>query len=142
MELSELQQLTAWLKASSLHHLELSRPGEHIRLSVSGALPLGPGDACATEACGPSLTQQDAALVLVRTATAGVFRGTHPLRDAPFVTKGSVVRRGDVLGLLKIGLLYAPVLAPMDGTVVELVAVTGNVLGYGAAVLRLHPVPE
>lgn len=138
MELNELQQLSTWLKTSSMRSLELSRPGEHVKLTVSDAHHVDITDIARAGSPGAA-AQQTSPETAVKTTTAGIFLATHPMRRAPFVTTGSNVRHGDVVGILKIGLIYAPVLATGSGLVKSLVASTGDLLGYGATVLVLSP---
>lgn len=139
MELNELEQLSTWLKASSLHSLELTRPGEHVKLTVTDTYQVEIADASGAFAPGV-VAQPNSSETAVKTATAGIFLATHPMRQASFVAAGSLVKQGDVVGLLKIGLIYAPVLAPRDGLVKTLLAKTGDLLGYGSTVLVLSPV--
>lgn len=139
MELNELQQLSTWLKASSIRSLELSRPGEHVKLTVSNAHHVEITDTAVAWPPGAA-PPQDSSDSLVKTATAGIYLATHPMRHAPFVTADSYVKQGDVIGILRIGLIYAPMLASGSGRVKTLVAKTGDLLGYGSTVLVLSPV--
>jgi len=62
------------------------------------------------------------------------------MRNAPFVNIGDTVRKNDVVGLLKTGLIYAPVTAPIEGVVSRIVATDGEMLGFGSPVMELEPV--
>jgi len=141
MELNELQQLAACLEASGLHSLELNRKGERVKLTVRGGsearIVTG---AESVEATGPlDSPQQSPAAIVVTTESAGTFLATHPMRAHPLVEFGSIVKKHDVLGLLKVGLIYAPIIAPADGVVTQLLASDGALLGFGAPVLELGP---
>lgn len=139
VELDEIRQLSSWLQSSGFSCLEFSRAGERIKLNVSGrpqppivvaegtAAPLAPG---APEGDGHTVAL---------TGSAGVFVAAHPLRSQPFVAVGDAVRKDDVLGLLKIGQVYAPVIAPVDGVVTRIIAVDGALLDFAAPVLVLSP---
>lgn len=136
MESNELRQLSEMLRTSGFTCLEFSRAGESVRLAVSpgsGAVTIAhmetPGDAVASAANA----------VTAQAGSAGVFLAAHPLRDAPFVRVGQTVAEGDVLGLLKIGPIYAPIPAPAAGVVSKIVAAEGALLGFGSPVMELGP---
>ncbi len=67
----------------------------------------------------------------------GIFRRTHPLRTAPLVQAGQRLTAGDPVGLLQIGALLIHVVAPKDGTVLDVLAEDGVAVGYGTALVRL-----
>ena len=138
MELSEIQQLTAWLKASGMRSLELNRPAERLRLqaSVDDQLRAAKWDSASISTQPPKASRREVA----QTQSAGIFQTTHPMRDAALVNVGDAVNKNDVVGLLKIGLIYAPVIAPIDGVVSRIVATDAEMLGFGSAVLELEPV--
>lgn len=138
MELNEIQQLIAWLKASGMRNLELNRPEERLRLKVSGSDPIR----VANRVGGPVTSTPPAASRrrVAQAESAGIFLAAHPMRHAPLVKVGDTVRKNDVLGLLKTGLIYAPVTAPIDGVVSKIVATNGQMIGFGSPILELDPV--
>jgi acetyl-CoA carboxylase biotin carboxyl carrier protein len=69
----------------------------------------------------------------------GVFLRRHPLRTDDLVVPGSAVAAGQVLGLLQIGPLLRPVLAPADAIVKNLLAPHGAPVGYGTPLATLSP---
>ena len=141
MELNEIEQLSSWLKASKLCCLEFSRPGEVLKLFVSESRHvevIDSSDALESRFLGHhGLSQID-----VITQTAGIYLSTHPMREKPFVTVGSFVKMNTIVGLLKIGLIYAPILTPKSGVVMNIISRTGDLLGYGSKVLTLKPESE
>lgn len=137
MELNEIRQLAGWLEASGMTSLEVGRPGESLHLTAgsgrgraagAAASPCGPPDSVA----GPS---SDGALA----ASAGVFLRAHPMRGRPCASAGDSVKQGAVVGLLRIGALITPVLAPVEGTVAEPIAADGAVVGYGTPLVAIEP---
>ncbi len=137
MELNELQQLIASMEASGLHSLELRRPGERLKLTLiaNDAIPSQPGEVTViSEVACPSPTQ---AGITVRTEAAGLFLASHPMRTSPLTQVGATVKQNEVVGLLKIGPIYAPISAPVDGVVSQIYATEGTLLGYGAPVLEI-----
>lgn len=143
MELDQLQQLTAWLLSSDLRCLELSRPGERVRLTVAdSSRSAGSIDDDKPDATVPAAIpggHPDSGAFVVRTESAGLFTLRHPMRNEPFVEVGDRVRENTVLGLLKIGLLYAPITAPTAGAITKITATDGALLGFGSPVFELEP---
>jgi biotin carboxyl carrier protein len=138
VELNEIQQLIAWLEASGMRSLELNRAGEYLRLTVSGGdhNQIGNLDGASGSSTPPAEGTGRVALA----ESAGIFLSAHPMRSTPFVKIGDTVRKNDVVGLLKTGLIYAPVTAPSEGVVSKIVATDGEMIGYGSPVLELSPV--
>ncbi|MGL3104169.1 hypothetical protein [Bradyrhizobium sp. BR 1432] len=60
-------------------------------------------------------------------------RTSHSPRPA------SAFEAGEIVGLVKIGLLYAPIVAPAAGTVDAVIAETGAMVGYGTPIVRILP---
>ena len=138
MELSEIQQLSAWLKASGMRSLELNRPGERLRLkaSINDQLRVANRGSASSSTPPPKASLRE----IAQTQSAGIFLAAHPMHNAPLVNTGDAVRKDDVVGLLKTGLIYAPVTAPIDGVVSKIVAADAEMLGFGSAVLELDPI--
>ena len=137
MDLNELRQLVAWVEASGFHRFELTRPEGSITFDV--AVPDAGTIGVPFEGGPPeSAPHADAGIAIVAADTAGRFVTTHPSCATPFATVGASVRQGDVLGLLRIGVLLAPVIAPTDGTVAAIVAADGSLQDYGAPLLELR----
>ena len=138
MESNELQQLAGMLRASGFTSLEFSRGDESVRLTVAQ------DDAMVTvtaEEAPDYLVAPEDHGVAVLAESAGLFLAGHPMRDRPFARVGEAVAKGDVLGLLKIGPIYAPVTAPADGVVARILTAEGALLGFGTPVLELAPIP-
>jgi acetyl-CoA carboxylase biotin carboxyl carrier protein len=57
----------------------------------------------------------------------------------PFVDIGSVVAKGDTIGLIEVMKLFSPVSADVAGTVVEILADNGALVEYGQPLVRLKP---
>jgi acetyl-CoA carboxylase biotin carboxyl carrier protein len=147
VDIGELRQITSWLAAADIEFIEISKPGATVRLtmeqascsvgvgaSTQAALPIaGSGRAGAPE---PSLNGQ---AISVTAKSAGIFLTTHPARSTPLVSAGAHVKLGDIVGLLQIAQLCVPVVAPVDGVVMQLCAVHGATVGYGTPLLELSP---
>lgn len=118
----ELHQIARWMAAYGIGFLELRMPEATVRLGNGGQ------------------RNDDAPpLDTVTSASVGVFLHAHPCASAPFVRAGTHVHAGKTLGLLRIGVLLLPVTASRAGTVAALRVEDGATVGYGAALVDLHP---
>ena len=129
-----IRQLSTWLAGTDIRSLELRGPGTSLRLRRGG------GAAPVDEAV-PVPSQQPVTVVrrtAVATAPAvGLLLHRHPQRDAALAPVGARVKAGQPLALLQIGTLLVPVPAPCDGVVTRHVALDGEIVGYGDAVVEL-----
>jgi acetyl-CoA carboxylase biotin carboxyl carrier protein len=113
--MSDLEQLLReWLVGTGIGLLELRTP-EH------------------------TIILRSAEPAAIRAPSLGVFLHGHPSTEGLLARAGQTVRKGDAVGLLRIGALLLPVLAPHDGVIVDHLAEDGVIVGYGAPLLRLQP---
>lgn len=155
VELGELRQITAWLAASGIRSIEISRPGAMVRLKVAGTHDdSGDGDA-SVRSRGPIAPRLDAAPsshasvvsrdvrnatgIQVTAHTVGVFLEAHPASQIPLVDLGACVAPGDVIGLLRIADLCVPVVASSAGVVKQRLAAHGATVGYGEPLFEIAP---
>lgn len=135
MDADRIQQIAAWLAATDIAQLELCGPGVALALRQdAGAVSVVDIDTAEPEAAAEAAA---ADLLTVTAPSVGVFLHRHPLREQPLAAPGTPVRAGQALGLLQIGLLLLPVPAPADGSVHELLAAHGSIVGYGTPLLAL-----
>lgn len=133
------RQIASWLAATDIEHFEIDEPGLHVRMSrgASGdqweADPAGNSPA----SVAPTPFALAATTVVANAPCAGVFLDRHPLRAAPLARPGERVRAGDVIGLLKLGQVLAPVLAPVGGVMVGARCAPGDLVGYGAPLMEI-----
>jgi acetyl-CoA carboxylase biotin carboxyl carrier protein len=112
--MSDLEQrLTEWLVGTGIGLLELRTPEHTIILRPAEPAP-------------------------IRAPSLGVFLHGHPSTGTALARPGQAVRKGDAVGLLRIGALLLPVLAPRDGVIADHLAEDGVIVGYGSPLLRLQ----
>jgi acetyl-CoA carboxylase biotin carboxyl carrier protein len=80
------------------------------------------------------------AAIVAKADVAGIFVAAHPWRAKPFVESGQAIKAGAIIGLVKIGLLYVPILSPAAGTVDSIVAEAGATVGYGTPIVSVRAV--
>jgi acetyl-CoA carboxylase biotin carboxyl carrier protein len=123
------RQLSAWLAATDIALLELRAPGVDICLwqhdGQIDTLPPGHGRSAARA------TQP------IKAQFVGVFLHSHPLHDTALAALGQEVVAGQAIGLLRIGALLLPVLAPRDSIVTGYAVAHGVTVGYGTPLVDL-----
>jgi acetyl-CoA carboxylase biotin carboxyl carrier protein len=130
---SNWKQLAQWLAEADVDCLELSEPGLRLRL-VRGV------DGYVVEQAQPLAGPPTAEPKQVTAATApcaGLFLAAHPAQPSPLAVHGNRVRAGDVVGLLQIGLLLVPVVAPTAGVISDILIPPGTLVGYGRPIVAI-----
>lgn len=137
----DVVQISQWLKDAGLSSLELSNEqGTRLRISVGGCdipasgvmphaaapLPMPPEDSPSTD-------------IPVTAAYFGNLLLSNPITKEAFAPEGSSVRAEETVAMLQIGELTVPITAPQSGTVVQVMAKEGDLIGYGQTVLTLCP---
>lgn len=144
MQADQIQQIARWLVATDIGLLELRGPGHALLLRHDGAaVDIVQQDDGATMATGmppAPLANTHAApgTVTVTAPSLGVFLHRHPLRAEALAAPGTAVQAGQALGLLQIGSLLLPLVAPSDACVIEALAEHGAVVGYGTPLVTLQ----
>jgi acetyl-CoA carboxylase biotin carboxyl carrier protein len=130
--LDHVAQLSAWLKDADLALLELRGPGANLRLVNDGA--------SVRVIEGEESLSVDATSMTVRAPSPGIFLDRHPLHARAIAFVAADVRAGEPLGFLQVGPLLMAVPAPRAGTVTDVLAAHGTIVGYGAPLLVLQPI--
>jgi acetyl-CoA carboxylase biotin carboxyl carrier protein len=134
MEIAEIEQLVRWLEEADLDSIEIEGPEHGLRLRLernAGAAPAGEQSAVLEPL-------QDDAAEIVTARSPGRFQDRHPAREKPFARAGDNVRSGDILALVRTGPVYAPIIAPRDGRVEQILAAAGDLVGFGSPLFRIR----
>lgn len=134
MEIAEIEQLVRWLEEADLDSIEIEGPELSLRLRLQREA----GPASAGEPSASLEPPQGDATEIVTAQGPGQFQDRHPAREKPFVRAGDSVRSGDILALVQTGPVYAPVTAPRDGRVEQILAVAGDLVGFGSPLFRIR----
>ncbi|MBR0825536.1 acetyl-CoA carboxylase biotin carboxyl carrier protein subunit [Bradyrhizobium manausense] len=137
IEMTDITRLAQILERSGVDAIEIEEPGLSLKLVVDRGARMA---ASATLAAATAPPRDHA--VVAKADVAGHFLAAHPWRDQPFVAPGQRVEAGAIVGLVQIGLLYAPIVAPAAGTVDAVIAETGATVGYGTPIVRIRPQAE
>jgi acetyl-CoA carboxylase biotin carboxyl carrier protein len=134
MKIEELGQLVRWLEEARTGALEIESDNYRLRMTLRPDT---------TQADPISVTIDDGeghgAGVVVAANLPGIFLLRHPQRATPIVPLGAVVRAGDLVGLIQVGALYAPVIAASEGRVARILAVPQTLVGFGTPLFEIVP---
>ena len=135
MRVDDVRQLARWLEEAGLAELELEGPDLRLRLVLDG----GATRAAAAPTLAIAAADLPDAVIgrVVSAPVAGVLRLRHPHAAASLAELGDMVAPGAVIGLLQIGLIFAPVVAPVGGMLVRILALPDDLVGFGAPLFEI-----
>jgi acetyl-CoA carboxylase biotin carboxyl carrier protein len=136
MSFDQLETLSAWMAEAGIDELELAGPNFRLRLNGNGPQV---NDDLAGDRQNDVVPAQRPSGNVVVASTAGLFLHRHPLHETALAPEGIPVRAGQALGLLRIGPLLVPVIAPRDGIVGAMLVTHETVVGFGTGLVELHP---
>jgi acetyl-CoA carboxylase biotin carboxyl carrier protein len=126
----DIAELTASFSETGLAELHITGPGTDLHL-VRSCTGVGVGVGATSRAN------------FITAPGPGIFLTCHPLHTTPLADPGRFVRTGQVVALLRVGLVLRPVQAPGAGHISAPSAEPGTLVGYGTTLFSLQPVqPE
>lgn len=133
IDTADIERLAQILERSGVASIEIEEEGVSLRLVMEAEEPTATSPAYAVQVKsaneGPMIAKAD---------VAGIFVAAHPWRAKPFVEPGQAIEAGAIVGLVKIGLVYVPVLSPAAGIVEAIVAEPGTTVGYGTPIVSVR----
>ena len=144
MELSEILTLLERFDASTATSLKLELGDLRLKLEKGTAAPAAAGTAAAVQAAAP--VQSPAAApapaepegVEVKAPLGGTFYAAPAPGEAPFVSVGDTVKKGQTLCVLEAMKMMSEVPAPMDCVILEVLAKDGELMGFDAPLFRVR----
>lgn len=128
--------------------LELERGGVSARPRPAGvatsapAVPTPEPSASAPPSAAPKARQsRETGLVEVKSPLLGVFYRAPKPGEAAFVEVGSQIEEDAMIGIVEVMKLMNSVRAGVKGEVVEILAVNGELVEHGEALLLVRPAP-
>src|SRR5882757_2948304 len=131
IDTTDIERLAQILERSGVASIEIEEDGQSLKLVMET------GKSTASVLATPTKPSHETATV-AKADVPGVFIATHPWRTKPFVEPGQAVEAGAIVGLVRIGRLYVPVLSPAAGIVDSIVAEAGAIVGYGTPIVSLR----
>jgi acetyl-CoA carboxylase biotin carboxyl carrier protein len=135
IDTTDIERLAQILERSGVASIEIEENGQSLKLVMETGKPTAPSSTPVAPT-GPS----HQAAIVAKADVAGIFVAAHPWRAKPFVESGQAIKAGAIIGLVKIGLLYVPILSPAAGTVDSIVAEAGATVGYGTPIVSVRAV--
>ena len=127
------RQIAVWLAKADIDGIEIGTPGHTLRMTRDGGSYQVQAMALSDEAS----RSRPAKAIVVTAPCAGVLLDRHPLAAEPLAQTGEPVTAGELIGLLQMGLVLAPVIAPVTGMVMRVLLPAGSTVGYGAGLFEL-----
>ena len=147
MELAELYSLMERFAASGLTELEWQKKDERVALrreNPAVVMQAAPAVQTAAAAPAPAAPAASAPQVreedLVKAPLVGVFYAAPAPGEAPFVTPGTQVKKGETLCLIEAMKMMSEVPAPADCVVEEVLGRDGEAVGFGEPLFRIRRV--
>lgn len=146
--LKRVEELIQVLEGSTVGELELTEAGTQIIIRrrpdmMMVSLPTHPVQVNAgdvpTQPAAPRRASKEERAVPVAAPLTGVFYSAPSPTSPPFVTPGSVVSVGQVVALIEAMKVFNEIQAEVSGRVVEIVAVNGEVVQKGDALIKVEP---
>ena len=126
MKVEELRHVMRWLEEARIGVFEVE--GDDCRVRVVQGNP-------ASVRIDDGEDRDDG--VIVAAEVSGIFLVQHPQHTAPIVPLGGPVRAGDVVALIQIGSIYAPVIASTDGTLAKILTIPSTLVGFGTPLFEI-----
>ncbi len=164
MNVKEIKTLVGIMESSSLTALEIEVPDLKLRLernagngnvvevlqqpvySVPTAVPAQVQEAAPAGSAAPAQSaaaepqppiQENAFYKEIKAPMVGVFYTSSAPEAAPYVTKGSQVKKGDVVCIIEAMKLMNEIAAEEEGQIVEVCAQNGQIVEYGQTLFKL-----
>lgn len=131
----EIVQISQWLNEAGLNSLELSNThGTRFRICVETAK--NPAESSLQQ--NIVATQQVSTDISITAPYFGHLLLCNPVTMETFAPIGSSVCKGAIVAILQIDDLTLPVTASDNGTVVQILAKDGDLVGYGQPILKIQ----
>ncbi|MDQ2902738.1 MAG: biotin/lipoyl-containing protein [Ktedonobacteraceae bacterium] len=144
--LARVEEIINVLEGSSIGELELTEGDTEIIIRrqpgmVLVTVPtqqLGQVGMTLASGSGARMAKEDHSLPIM-TPITGVFYSSPSPAEPPFVSLGDIVQVGQVVALIEAMKVFNEIQAEVGGCVTEVIAVNGNVVQKGDALLRVEP---
>jgi acetyl-CoA carboxylase biotin carboxyl carrier protein len=154
MNIEEIRQLARILNEAGLTGIEVSEANTRIRLEKNAFAPLVPepsaapapkaASAPADLAPEPRPAHADNGQVVdfnklkeVKSPMVGLYYHAPAPGSAPYVTKGSKVKKGDVLCIIEAMKMMNEIAAETDGEIVDICAQDGQLVEFSQVLFKL-----
>lgn len=167
MNNKELQEVIKALSESSLTYLEIQEDGGKLILKKGSEAPITEKNTDASETYTESIVKEDAnskensltldrkakiideekshkkdeiddeKVVYITSPIVGTLYLSPSPKDAPFITKGSKVTKGQVVCIIEAMKLMNEIQSPYNGTVLEVLCKSDDMVEYGQNIIKI-----
>lgn len=140
MEDNSIRKYAKLMEELNLTGLEMEADGVRLRLERTPAVPSQTVTVPAAAPAAPAPVPFPAAaddIVDVCSPMVGVFYSAPTESAKPFVQRGSVVKKGDVLCIIEAMKLMNEITAECDGVIVDIGAGNNQAVDYGHVLFRI-----
>ena len=138
MKETDIRKYASLMKELDLTGLEIDLDGAKVRLERNAAAPQMQSYVVPAEAAPVKEEKKNDNGEAVTSPMVGVFYTSPAENSDPFVSVGSKVKKGDTVCIIEAMKLMNEIKAEFDGTVEEVCAKNGQVVGYGTELFRIR----
>jgi len=151
MDISEIRKLIRLVQQSDVTEIEVTEGESTVRISRQSTVApavaaLAPQPMLAAPAAAPTLAEpvraeavEEDSEHVVKSPMVGTFYASSSPDDAPFVSVGTSVKKGDVICIVEAMKLMNEVEAEYDGIVEKVLAKNAQPLEYGQPLFIITP---
>jgi acetyl-CoA carboxylase biotin carboxyl carrier protein len=132
MKVEELREVVQWLEDARIGVFEIESDDCRLRMVLQSDVAWG-NPVSVTIDDGED--RRDG--VIIAAEVPGIFLIQHPQHATPIVPVGGLVRTGDLVALIQIGSIYAPVIASTDGILAKILTVPQSLVGFGTPLVEV-----
>lgn len=134
LTINEVRQVARKMQRSGLSGIEIRCGDCHVHLTyVPPSLPI------VCTCAEPVDDEVTPPALAVRSIMPGHVLLQHPLDSSPYINAGMRVEKGELLALIKVGVIYLPLRSPAAGIVASLCVAQGDRVEYDSEILTLQP---
>lgn len=146
--IQRIEDLVQVLEGSTVGELELTEAGTHIvirrrpdmvMVSVPAQQAHMNAPLAQAASAAPLRPEKEDTSVPVPAPLTGVYYSAPSPNDPPFVTPGSMIAVGQVVALVEAMKVFNEIQSEVAGRVKEIVAINGQVVQKGDALLKVEP---
>jgi acetyl-CoA carboxylase biotin carboxyl carrier protein len=145
--IKRIEELIQALEGSTIGELELTEAGTEIIIRRRPGMLSVPTQQGSMTPAGKPITpnngaqqvQEDTSLAIL-TPMTGVYYSAPSPTSPPFVHPGDIVHVGQVVALIEAMKVFNEIQSEVAGRVVEILAINGDVVHKGDALIRVEPV--
>ena len=156
-DLEKLRELIALMEQHGLTEIDLRRqdqrwklrrgPADVLQMIPAAGFPHGPMNMVAPPAPAPGAPAppqiaapvEEKDTVPIKSPTVGTFYESPSPGDPPFVTVGSRITQDSIVCIIEAMKVFTEIPAGVSGTIVEILAKSGQPVEFGQALFRVLP---